>query len=385
MGKYSFLNLHDVHTLDLAQALSGFQKLTKCWKNTHFRLDRLILNDFKIANNFLSSISNYWEYPSKLTISLDNTFSLKTIFNNIEPPKTPIMCEILTSNDLEHIETLNMFLNDFFPEIQDFIFPKCSLVNPTYQMDYNSGKITQRIKRLKRPSRWFQEKLKKILPEIYPSSLGKEYYGNPVFTTYKNLFINQVQKLKKNNRQLYEKLIENPFQSTNLGESISRSSNNNQITQNQQEEIIFQQEVENLPDLPYPPRTMISSDFRNQINQVEFKFQHYLNIDKLSAIQAIIEQLVNENVNICEKIQFRFIYDAWETDLFHRTASQDVIILTQNNPELALKERNWEPILQKNNTPMWSIYFQLTSMIKNDDFRLEEFQKVWKDIAIFLR
>ena len=70
--------------------------------------------------------------------------------------------------------------------------------------------------------------------------------------------------------------------------------------------------------------------------------------------------------------------------MFHHGASQDIIILTQNNPELALKERNWELLMQANNTPMWSIYFQLTSMIKNDDFRLEEFQKVWID-TIFLK
>jgi len=375
MGKYSFLNLHDVHTLDLAQALSGFQQLTKCWKNAHFRLDRIILHDFKVANHFLLSISNHWEYPSKITISLDDAFSLKTIFANIKPPKTPIVCEILIPNDEEHIETLHMFLVDFYPEIQDFIFPKCSLVNSTYQIDYVSGKKTQKLKRLKRPSRWFQEKLKKILPDIYPNSLANEYYGNPVFTTFKSLFVNQVQILKKKN----EKLINNPFQSQKQN---FRKSDPNQ--KNQQGEIIFQQEVENLPNLPYPSRTMISADVLNPINQVEFKFQQYLNTDKISAIQAIIEDLEDENLNLSKKIQFRFIYDAWETDLFHHGASQDIIILTQNNPELALKERNWELLMQANNTPMWSIYFQLTSMIKNDDFRLEEFQKVWID-TIFLK
>jgi hypothetical protein len=282
------------------------------------------------------------------------------------------MCEILIPNDLEHIETLTMFLVDFYPEIQDFIFPKCSLVNLTYQMDYDTGKNNKKMKRLKRPSRWFQEKLKKILPAIYPRSLGKEYYGNPVFTTFKNLFLNQVHNLKKKNDTLME------------NHNYSKSSNIDPPCQSQQDEIIFQNDVENLPDLPFPSRTMITADFPKQKNHVEFRFQQYLNIDKLQSLQTVIEQIPGSNQKYSNKIQFRFIYDTWETDLFHRNASQDVIILANNNLEFALKERNWKALLPSNQAPMWSIYFQLTSMIDDNDFRLEEFQKVW-NYTIFLK
>jgi hypothetical protein len=335
MELFHFLNLKSQQ--DLFEYIQNIHAFSKYWVNPSVKLDRVVFSKISAAEQFLENLNQNEKLIKKIGVpsiicSLDSVYELDQILDKLDNQKK-IKCEILCEETPKMGEDLQYFIQDKLPEFIPLIIPRFSLVHTKYEIDLNSSSIKKRKKSSRKPPLHFQKLLKKFSSDLYPSIIGNEYYGNQVFKSISNIILSQI-------------------------------SNGGKIS-------------DLISIMPSSP--MKFYDLQNKENQnFEFRFQKYLPIKKFMNWS----ETFGEGFDM---LRLSFIYESWSTKLDFKSAGSDRYFFGFNDVEFAFTQKNFE-ILQRtaNSLESASIYFQLTRLTSENDFRIELINQHFKS-PIFTR
>ncbi len=373
MKKFHFCNFKNNGSIQELQNL--IKSLRKFWISPQFQITRLILKDSATCNRISSQIFPMIGFPEKISLSVQACYNFESYFDMNLPPEEPIPTEIHVANTSEQIDSMKMFIEDKLPELANWIKPQFSLVNNDYEIPYSPIPSKPKRSRSNRPPLWFQNIIRKASPNLYPLALGTEYYGFQVFQMYAQIFLNQVKN----------KLL----QKDNLKEPSTGISNQEMITH-------LQDQVDILRLLPNPPRKLKFFDFiSHDQTEIAYIYSKLHDLDKFDSIGNILKAEIKKYQDSILNLRLAVFHEAWQTDLFYKSGAQDKFLFTISDPELALKERNYQMISLKENpfdqkkaktsTDFYSsLYFYLTPLINEDDFRLEYLNQILQSF-LFLR
>jgi len=285
-------------------------------------LDNLNQNDLLLKKFGMPSI----------ICSLDSAYELDRILQKLGI-QNKVKCEILCPETPKIAEDLQYFMQDKLPEFLSIINPRFSLVHTNYEIDLNSSNIKKRKKSSRKPPLHFQKLLKKFSSDLFPSIIGNDYYGNQVFKSIMSIILSQI---------------------SNDGKISDYSS------------II-------------PSSPMKFYDLQdNENTSFEFRFQKYLPINTFMTWG----ETIGEGFDM---LRLSYIYESWSTKLDFKSAGSDRYFFGFNDVEFAFAQKNFE-ILERtaNNLESASLYFQLTHLISDIDFRIELINQHFKS-PIFTR
>ena len=335
MELFHFLNLKSQKPfLDYIQNIHAF---SKHWINPSVKMDRVVFSKINDAEQFLESFSQNDDLNKEIGVpsiicSLDSAYDLERILNILGVHKKT-KCEILCTDTPKMDEDIQYFLQDKLPEFESFISPRFSLVHPNYEIDLNTSNQKKRKKSSRKPPLLFQKILKKFGTDLFPSIIGNVYYGNQVFKSIMNLILSQF---------------------ANGGEISDLSA------------II-------------PSSPMKYYDLQDERNKsFEFRFQKYLPIKKfMTWVDSIGERF--------DMLRFSYIYESWSTKLDFKSAGSDRFFFGLNDIEFAFAQKNYESLQHStNNLGSAALYFQLTHLISENDFRIDLINNHFK-LPIFTR
>jgi len=362
--------------------LKNLKNLDLSVKNLNIRLDRIIFSNLSAANSFISyffknqknEISNTPSssqntenlYTDDNTISivcpLNSIYEIEPLLNNINKNGINYKMEILCSDNPKSIEDLQFLLQDKLPELNLKTIPRFSLIYPDYQINLadSSKKIR---KRNRKPPIKFQNILKKYAPQIYPNSIGNDYFGKAVFDSYLTIYSNLVNQMKKDTK---------------------KETHNLEDYHNLQQDFDINEKYQQYNNIQ-PPSPLKYYDFQENSSDIEFRFKAYLTLDQF--IHLFEKELVNfEEDNILEDfsnsikmLRISCVYDQWTTDFQQKSAANDRFFLTWNDIEFAYREKNLFHLKNfKHNENIGSAYFQLTPSIEDKDFRIQIIEDIFQ-------
>ena len=335
MELFHFLNLESQK--QLFDYIQNIQSFSKHWVNPSVNLDRVVFSKISAAEQFLESIYQNEKLMKKIgkpsiICSLDSAYELERILQNLGEHKN-IKCEILCAKTPKMAEDLQYYLQDKLPEFIPLISPRFSLVHTNYEIDLNTTIQKKRKKASRKPPIHFQKILKKFRSDLFPSIIGNEYYGNQVFKSIMNLILSQ---------------------------------------------IINEGEISDIISI-IPSSPMKFYDLQGIKNlSFEFRFKKYLPFDLFMNLTEKFDECI-------DMLRFSYIYDSWSTNLDFKSAGSDRFFFGFNDVEFAFAQKNYN-ILQRtvNNEEIAALYFQLTHLISENDFRIELINKHFK-LPIFTR
>lgn len=335
MELFHFLNLKSQQ--GLFKYIQNIHSFSKNWVNPSAKLDRVVFSKITIAEQFLENLNQNEDLNKKFGVpsiicSLDSAYELEQILDKLDSQKK-IKCEILCAETPKMAEDLQYFIQDKLPEFIPLISPRFSLVHTNYEIDLNSSINKKRKKSSRKPPLHFQKLLKKFSSDLFPSIIGNEYYGNQVFTSINNIILSQI-------------------------------SNDGKISD-------FSSIIPSSPMKFYDLQDKENTSF-------EFRFQKYIPIKTF----MIWAETIRERF---EMLRLSYIYESWSTKLDFKSAGSDRYFFGFNDVEFAFAQKNFE-ILQRtaNNLETASLYFQLTRLISETDFRIELINQHFKS-PIFTR
>lgn len=380
MRKYHFINLPELTSF--YELWDTLKPLRDVWNTPSFQLSRITLKNSLISQKFLSMLPSSSIHPNRIILSLDSSFFLDTYLKNLIQPKNPIPTEIIVGNSKKQFDSLTIFLEDKYPELKFIIMPKFSLLYKTYELDYSINQNKKRKSRSTKPPRSFQNLIKKVIGTYYSQYIGTEYFGYNVFQTYRTLFINQINQISQENKE--------------ADHSIGRSDLNDWNEKKEIDELLFQNKVDLLQSLPYPPRSLKYNDYiHNNSDAITFLFQKHINEENFPPILQILDEIYQLDEKAIINLNLGIFLESWQTDMFYKSGSRDKYLISFWDPEIALKERNKDGLINENlskNTPYQPnyhkikphTYFFITPLIQEDDFRLKLLKKAFNK-PIFLR
>ena len=335
MELFHFLNLKSQQ--DLFEYIQNIHVFSKHWVNPFVKLDRVVFSEISAAEQFLEDLNQSENLVKKIGVpsiicSLDSAYELDRILEKLSK-KEKIHCEILCAETPTMAEDLQYFIQDKLPEFIPLIIPRFSLVHTNYEIDLNSSNAKKRKKSSRKPPLPFQKLLKKLSSDLFPSIIGNDYYGNQVFKSINNIILSQITD----------------------GAAISDFTS-----------II-------------PSSPMKFYDLQDSENiSFEFRFQKYIpNNTFMTWAENMTEEI--------EMLRLSYVYESWSTKLDFKSAGSDRYFFGFNDIEFAFAQKNFE-ILQStaNNLESASLYFQLTHLISDIDFRIDLLNQHFKS-PIFTR
>jgi len=335
MELFHFLNLKSQQ--QLLEYIQNIHSFSKNWVNPSVKLDRVVFSKISAAEQFLENLNQNENLIKKfgmpsIICSLDSAYELDRILQKLSIQKK-IKCEILCAETPTMAEDLQYFIQDKLPEFIPLIIPRFSLVHSKYEIDLNSSNAKKRKTSSRKPPLSFQKLLKKFSPEFFPSIIGNVYYGNQVFKSIMGIILSQ----------------------------ISNDAN-------------FSDFSSIIPSSP-----MKFYDLQDKENtSFEFRFQKYPPINTFMTWAEEFEEEI-------DMLRLSYVYESWSTKLDFKSAGSDRYFFGFNDVEFAFAQKNFE-ILQKteNNLESASLYFQLTRLISDIDFRIELLNQHFK-LPIFTR
>ncbi len=335
MELFHFLNLKSQHPL--LEFIQNIYAFSKHWVNPSVKLDRVVFSSIFAAEQFLDNLYQNEKLIKKFGVpsiicSLDSAYELDRILQKLGKQKK-IKCEILCAEIPKMAEDLQYFIQDKLPEFLRLISPRFSLIHTNYEIDLNYSNIKKRKKTSRKPPLHFQKLLKKFSSDLFPSIIGNEYYGNKVFKSIMYLILSQISN----------------------GAAISD----------------FNSIIPSSPMKFYDLQDKETTSF-------EFRFQKYLPIKTF----MIWAESISEGFDM---LRLSYSYESWSTKLDFKSAGSDRYFFGFNDVEFAFAQKNYE-ILQRtaNNLESASLYFQLTQLISEIDFRIELINQHFKS-PIFTR
>ncbi|MHA1585315.1 MAG: hypothetical protein ACTSWL_08675 [Promethearchaeota archaeon] len=344
----------------IEETVDSLQTLAKNWISPSFQIQRIVFPGIKNTIDFIQKFAHLFQSNNQIICDVNSAFDLAPLFKvykDLSLDLDNLQCEFITTDSQEDLDTLKYLLQDKWDEFHIPIAPKCSLLHTSYEIQY-SELISKRRKGSKKPPVFFQRYLQKIRSGFYPDTLGKEYYGNKVFSTYINLFLQQIQG---KNEQFKDLTV-----------------------------VDMQNKIDELQNLPLPPKPIKFYDFqdsedsqKNTFNSsVEIRFKSDIPLNELAPIMNF---LVKQNEFSMFRIEI--LYDRWETAMAQKSAGSDRFFFTFNDIDFAFRERNWQLLKSfkhqksSNNT---ALYFQLTPLIQDPDFRTDLLSSIFKT-ELFMR
>ena len=335
MELFHFLNLKSQQ--DLFEYIQNIHVFSEHWVNPSVKLDRVVFSKISAAEQFLENLNQNENLIKKFGVpsiicSLDSAYELDRILQKLSIQKK-IKCEILCAETPTIAEDLQYFIQDKLPEFIPLIMPPLGVVNSKYEIDLNSSNAKKRKKSSRKPPLSFQKLLKKFSFELFPLIIGNVYYGNQVFKSIVSIILSQ----------------------------ISNDANFSDFTS-----II-------------PSSPMKFYDLQDSENtSFEFRFQKYLPINTFMTWAENINQEI-------EMLRLSYVYESWSTKLDFKSASSDRFFFGFNDVEFAFAQKNFESLQNSaNNLGPASLYFQLTRLISENDFRIELINNHFK-LPIFTR
>ncbi len=335
MELFHFLNLKSKQPL--FDHIQNIQSFSKYWVNPSVKLDRIVFSKISAAEQFLERIFQNEKLTKKIgkpsiICSLDSAYELDRILQILGKHKK-IKCEILCTDTPKMNEDVQYYLQDKLPEFISLISPRFSLVHTNYVIDLNTTIQKRRKKTSRKPPIHFQKILKKFRSDLFPSIIGNEYYGNQVFKSIINLILSQL------------------INGGDISDIISI-----------------------IPSSPIKYYDL--QDNKNR--SFEFRFKKYLPFD----LFMNLTEKFDEDIDM---LRFSYIYDSWSTNLDFKSAGSDRFFFGFNDIEFAFAQKNYD-ILQStvNNQEIAALYFQLTHLISENDFRIELINKHF-DLPIVTR
>jgi hypothetical protein len=303
--------------------------LAESWIKPDFRFDRIVFTNLEGAQKFLESIElSNWGIP-RIICSPHHAYDLDNIFHILGSQAPQTKLEILCGDTLEEKTSLGFFLEDKLAEYRLETPPRCSLVHPNYEIEYR--KIAKKSKkRTRKPPAAFQRLLKKKAPEIYPDTIGNDYYARPVFHAFATQQI--AQELASEESEI---------------ENDARSS------------------------LPLPPSPLKYYDLQPPNGAIEFRFEKYMSVREFPTIIDTLQDLIQHNSRNIEMIRINLLYESWQTEQDFHNAGRDRCFFTWNDFKFAFRESNIDVLQGLENHNSTTLYFQLTPQILPDDFRIQ--------------
>ena len=367
MGTYHYINLTDF--TDPFDFLPLLSKLSESWKNPFVKINRIIFSNLATARQFLEQISaTQWKSvnqdqipecekckansdenleenleetkilakPPQIITSSENAYEIERILNLFGDFQPILKTELLCQDTPKTLDTLKYFMQDKYPDLCLITPVRCSLVHNEYEIDTTTAK--KRKKKNRKPPAAFQRFLKKIAPHLYPNSIGNDYYGKPVFSSYLTLFNNIISSSQSQNETASE----------------------------------IEQKIEHFDQIPLPPSPLKFYDLQSREGEIELRFETYLPLGIFLDWMQILQKLADQFENSLEMLRCSVVYDYWETDLEQKSAKNDRFFFTWNDVEFAYQEKN-NPYLSlfTKNSGSGSIYLKLTPFIEDSDFRVQ--------------
>ena len=123
-------------------------------------------------------------------------------------------------------------------------------------------------------------------------------------------------------------------------------------------------------------------------NIITFYYKNLFELDEFRKILAILDYFIQNYDQPFYNLHLGVLPEAWQTDLFFKSGSRDKFLYSFWDPEIALQERNVDGLEDKSKTkqnyyqPNFSkiiprLYFYLTPIIEENDFRLEYLSKAF--------
>ena len=328
MGR-SFHFLNSPTSTNCLENLSILLDLGKSWINTDFRFDRIIFTNLEDAQKFLGLIKlSEWGIP-RIICSPHHAYDLDIIFQMLGDEASKVKLEILCVDTNEEKTSLGYFLEDKLAEYRLETPPRCSLVHPSYEIEYKTIEKKSK-KRTRKPPAPFQRFLKKKAPNIYPHTIGNDYFARPVFQAFSK------QKLTL--------------------DLTSEGSKNGEDVQ--------------MP-LPLPPSPLKYYDLQPPKGGIEFRFEKNVSFHEFPAIVNSLHSLMEFHSMGIKMLRINLLYESWQTEQDFHKAGRDRCFFTWNDFEFAFRESNIDVLQGLENHNSTVLYFQLTPQILPDDFRIQ--------------
>ena len=303
MGR-SFHFLNSPTSTTCIENLSLLPGLAESWTSPDFRFDRIIFTNLEGAQKFLEAIElSNWGIP-RIICSPHHAYDLDNIFQILGSEAPKIKLEILCGDTSQEKTSLGYFLEDKLAEYRLETPPRCSLVHPIYEIEYKT--ITKKSKkRTRKPPAPFQRFLKKKAPELYPHTIGNDYYARPVFQAFST-------------QQITQEL-------TSEGPEIKEEARS---------------------PLPLPSSPLKYYDLQPPKGGIEFRFENYVPFSKFSTILDTLQNLMQHDPAYFEMIRINLLYESWQTEQDFHNAGRDRCFVTWNDFEFAFRESNVD-VLQR--------------------------------------
>ncbi|UYP44117.1 hypothetical protein NEF87_000402 [Candidatus Lokiarchaeum ossiferum] len=374
MGTYHYINL--THFTDPFDFLPLLSQLSESIKNPFVKINRIIFSNFATARQFLEQISDTpWKTQTqdiipkcdqcntdldknidenqvesqisikapKIITSNESAYEIERVLRIFGEYQSTIKTEILCSDTSEALDTMKYFLQDKFPDLCLTTPIRCSLVHNEFEIDTTNNKKTR--KKNRKPPAPFQRFLKISAPHLYPNSIGNDYYGNPVFSSYLTLFNNM------------------------LSPSLSENASYTEI----------EQKIEQFDQIPLPPSPLKYYDLQTKEGEIELRFQTYLPLPLFMDWMNVLKRIIDQFDQSLEMFRCSLVYDHWETELEQKSAKLDRFFFSWNDIEFAYTEKNYLFLSQFSAKPgSGALYLKLTPFIEDSDFRIQLLESATK-------
>jgi hypothetical protein len=367
MPIFHYMNSAQNQSHSVFSAWDSVKRLIPYWQEPLFRLDRIIFPNRGTARKFLAELpgtkwgelntrtkfkpclsdcdprtaaqiqSNFELIapcnPPAIRCNAASVFDLSPLLDVLNMMVSETKLEILSEltpdpeSEVRMKSDLKILLQDVIPTFHLNSPPRCSIVHSTYEIDGGTAPVPgkkKQTRRTRRPSAAFQQWFRRIVPQWYPAVVGNEYYGHRVFSFFVPL------------------LLDNHPHLTKI-----------------------------LPSAP-----MRHFDFADS-EQFELRFDSWLPFAVFSKwmehLYSVSREFDDDEKGFPDMLHFSCTYNKWQTEGQQKHAGQDQFAFTWNDPEFAFQQHNSEFFehWSANRPPdRWSIYFQLTPRIDDDDFRI---------------
>jgi hypothetical protein len=366
------MKLH--HRINFASKISfqdsimRFRNFESCWQGIEVKIDRIIFSTLSQTRWFLEKLpytnwgldnlcttpkgcqgkcsdsemispeeqqlSNELNLsPPSIHCGLNTAYELEPLLNVFGHRRSEVQVEILIENQPESLENTRYFIED---KIDDYNFsnttpPVFSIIQPIYEIQYETDGEIKNKKHTKIPIT-FNRIIKKLKPNWYPRSIGKEYYGQSVLKS--------------------------------VIQFIEHAPSN---------------QMENISQL-FPIKSIKYYDFQEE-GHIEIRFKQLVPIKVFFRWMETLQKIQIEHETKILMMRLRFVYESWTLENYFKSASLDQFFFTWNDVEEALLQRNYSNAKKYIQDPLQNdfstIYFDLTSTIDNLDPRVEFLQKIW--------
>jgi hypothetical protein len=338
------------------------------WENPHIKLERIVFPNLTFARLFLMNLPfSSWEKLNRKVVSAecskecqkntqelanptlsttdlnfsvphiycspDTAYELTGLLNTLGPEKKKIKMEILTEDTSESRSSLTYFLQDKVHEYELESIPLCSIVHESYEIALDKQE-TKSKKRNAKPPASFQRILKKSKPDWFPAIMGTEYYGKKVLESFIKLHLTQ------------------PY---------------------------------NIIQQLYPECPLKYYDLTTE-GTVELRFKETIPLSNFMVWLDYLQRLSKELK--CNPLMIRIAirFDNWISDGNSKSASSDKFVFSWNDVDMAFQQQDFPQlgkfIQDSNPSSLSTIYFYLTSLIENDDFRIRLLQEIFDQVPI---